>query len=66
MYAAEQDANHDDINQKRYNLLGQQMSIYKKDQISWSIWLYKDIGFQGRSNFFCQRHYVTGLDWIRY
>lgn len=23
------------------------MSIYKEDQISWSIWLYKDIGFQG-------------------
>ena len=23
------------------------MSIYKADQISWSIWLYKDIGFQG-------------------
>ncbi|KAK1754449.1 glycoside hydrolase [Echria macrotheca] len=47
VYAGEEDENRDDTNQKRYNLLGQQLSIYKQDQISWSIWLYKDIGFQG-------------------
>lgn len=35
------------INDQRYRLLGQQLSIYQKDEISWSIWLYKDIGFQG-------------------
>lgn len=35
------------INQDRYNLLGQQLEIYDKYQISWSIWLYKDIGVQG-------------------
>jgi hypothetical protein len=35
------------INQDRYNLLGQQLSIYDKYAISWSIWLYKDIGIQG-------------------
>ena len=49
MYAGENETGHDDINQQRYDLLGQQLSIYKKDQVSWSIWLYKDIGFQGES-----------------
>ncbi|KAK4189824.1 family 5 putative glycoside hydrolase [Podospora australis] len=38
---------HEKINSQRYDLLGQQMKIYQQDQISWSIWLYKDIGFQG-------------------
>lgn len=35
------------INQSRYNLLGAQLAIYDKYAISWSIWLYKDIGVQG-------------------
>lgn len=35
------------INQDRYNLLGEQMRIYDEAQIPWSIWLYKDIGLQG-------------------
>ncbi|OJJ47052.1 hypothetical protein ASPZODRAFT_131983 [Penicilliopsis zonata CBS 506.65] len=35
------------INQERYNLLGEQLRIYDKYQISWSIWLYKDVGLQG-------------------
>jgi hypothetical protein len=35
------------INQQRYELLGEQMSIYAEEQISWTIWLYKDIGLQG-------------------
>lgn len=47
MYASPNEENHEKINQQRYNLLGKQLSIYKKDQIHWSIWLYKDIGFQG-------------------
>jgi hypothetical protein len=47
VYAGENEAGHDKVNGQRYSLLGQQLSIYKKDQISWSIWLYKDIGFQG-------------------
>ncbi|KAK2787853.1 hypothetical protein FQN52_007032 [Onygenales sp. PD_12] len=34
-------------NQERYNLLGEQLRIYDKYKISWSIWLYKDIGVQG-------------------
>ncbi|KAE8146714.1 glycoside hydrolase superfamily [Aspergillus avenaceus] len=35
------------INQDRYNLLGDQLRIYDKYNIHWSIWLYKDIGLQG-------------------
>ncbi|PLN79276.1 putative glucanase [Aspergillus taichungensis] len=34
-------------NQERYNLLGDQLTIYDKYRIHWSIWLYKDIGLQG-------------------
>ncbi|KAJ8688977.1 Endo-1,4-beta-xylanase 5 [Pleurotus ostreatus] len=37
----------DAINQRRYNVLEDQLEIYNKDRLSWSIWLYKDIGFQG-------------------
>ncbi|KAJ5722671.1 hypothetical protein N7488_000706 [Penicillium malachiteum] len=35
------------VNQARYNLLGEQLRIYDKHSIHWSIWLYKDIGLQG-------------------
>jgi hypothetical protein len=41
------DADAAEINQERYNLLGEQLRIYDRYQISWSIWLYKDIGLQG-------------------
>ncbi|KAF5370616.1 hypothetical protein D9758_001953 [Tetrapyrgos nigripes] len=37
----------DQINAIRYRVLQDQLAIYKKDSLSWSIWLYKDIGFQG-------------------
>lgn len=47
VYASPDEADYEKINQQRYNLLGQQLKIYKQDHISWSIWLYKDIGFQG-------------------
>lgn len=40
-------SDYESINQDRYNLLGQQLTIYDKYAISWSIWLYKDIGVQG-------------------
>ncbi|TFK51394.1 glycoside hydrolase [Heliocybe sulcata] len=36
-----------EINQQRYQVLKDQLDIYNKDRLSWSIWLYKDIGFQG-------------------
>lgn len=41
------DEDAEKINEKRYALLGQQLTIYDKYQIHWSIWLYKDIGVQG-------------------
>ncbi|KAH8113086.1 glycoside hydrolase [Phellopilus nigrolimitatus] len=37
----------DEINDHRYMVLKDQLEIYQQDQLSWSIWLYKDIGFQG-------------------
>ncbi|TFK35831.1 glycoside hydrolase [Crucibulum laeve] len=37
----------DSINQVRYRVLKDQLEIYNQDRMSWSIWLYKDIGFQG-------------------
>ncbi|KAK0201036.1 glycoside hydrolase family 5 protein [Desarmillaria ectypa] len=37
----------DAINTMRYKVLKDQLDIYNKDRLSWSIWLYKDIGFQG-------------------
>ncbi|KAH9847069.1 glycoside hydrolase [Lenzites betulinus] len=37
----------DAINTERYQVLKDQLAIYNKDRLSWSIWLYKDIGFQG-------------------
>jgi Cellulase (glycosyl hydrolase family 5) len=35
------------INEARYNLLAEQLRIYDKYKTHWSIWLYKDIGYQG-------------------
>lgn len=38
----------DAINSERYQMLKDQLSLYKEKQIvGWSIWTYKDIGFQG-------------------
>lgn len=37
------------VNKSRYALLKDQLHIYEEERISWSIWLYKDIGFQGES-----------------
>ncbi|KAK9468844.1 glycoside hydrolase superfamily [Lipomyces arxii] len=34
-------------NETRYNMLKAQLKIYKDNNISWSIWTYKDIGIQG-------------------
>ncbi|GAB7337244.1 hypothetical protein MBLNU457_g2617t1 [Dothideomycetes sp. NU457] len=44
---SDMDANTEEVNNKRFALLDQQLTIYDKYQIHWSIWLYKDIGFQG-------------------
>lgn len=37
----------DAINNERIALLKDQLEVYESERISWSIWLYKDIGFQG-------------------
>ncbi len=47
VYASASDPNHEKINTQRYNLLQEQLKIYSESNVSWSIWLYKDIGYQG-------------------
>lgn len=47
VYASPSEIDAETINQERYNLLGEQLRIYDKYNIHWSIWLYKDIGLQG-------------------
>ncbi|GFZ50031.1 hypothetical protein JCM24511_07784 [Saitozyma sp. JCM 24511] len=39
--------NWEEINKDRFAMLETQLDIYAKVKASWSIWLYKDIGFQG-------------------
>lgn len=39
--------NWEEINEERYAVLKTQLEIYARSNASWSIWLYKDIGFQG-------------------
>ncbi|KAH7094202.1 glycoside hydrolase [Auriculariales sp. MPI-PUGE-AT-0066] len=40
-------ADYEDINQVRLNVLRDQLKLYEEARVGWSIWLYKDIGFQG-------------------
>ncbi|EJU04713.1 cellulase [Dacryopinax primogenitus] len=48
VYAGPTDApDWESINVDRYNVLKDQLSLYDQHKVSWSIWLYKDIGFQG-------------------
>ncbi len=49
VYQSEDDgiADWQDINESRYQVLKDQLEVYRKAKASWSIWLYKDIGFQG-------------------
>ncbi|KAF8753339.1 glycosyl hydrolase 5 (cellulase A) family [Rhizoctonia solani] len=48
LYASPADGSDwEKINERRYHVLKDQLAIYDQYQISWSIWLYKDIGFQG-------------------
>ena len=47
VYEPESTPNAMTVNQSRCQMLGQQLSVYDKYQIHWSIWLYKDIGVQG-------------------
>lgn len=41
------DADAAQVNAARYALLAEQLRIYDKLKIHWTIWLYKDIGLQG-------------------
>lgn len=41
------DADKDNINQERFNLLGRQLNIYEEQNVSWTIWTYKDMGHMG-------------------
>jgi aryl-phospho-beta-D-glucosidase BglC (GH1 family) len=59
VYASEMrgDSNIDDTNASRYQVLKDQLDIYATGDsagdgspISWSIWLYKDIGYQGMTH----------------
>lgn len=47
VYASPSDPDHKKINQGRYDLLHAQLKIYRETEVSWSIWTYKDIGYQG-------------------
>lgn len=56
VYASKErgDSDPNTINKARYNVLKDQLQVYKhgdpsgdNSPISWSIWVYKDIGFQG-------------------
>jgi hypothetical protein len=47
VYASTSDPDHEKTNQGRYNLLRAQLKIYRESSVSWSIWTYKDIGYQG-------------------
>ncbi|CAL1702366.1 unnamed protein product [Somion occarium] len=49
----------DKINEERYRVLQDQLEIYNKDRLSWSIWLYKDIGFQGMVHVSLDTPYMT-------
>ncbi|KAF7364900.1 Glycoside hydrolase family 5 protein [Mycena venus] len=49
------------INEIRYHVLKDQLGIYNKDRLSWSIWLYKDIGFQGMVYVSTSTPYMTLL-----
>ena len=44
---AEKEASAALTNSQRFALLKEQLAIYAETQVSWSIWLYKDIGYQG-------------------
>lgn len=47
VYASPDDDNWEQTNTERYNLLKDQLAIYKQAGASWTIWLLKDCGFQG-------------------
>ena len=59
VYAFKSEQGHEEINQRRYALLEEQLAIYAESGVSWSIWLYKDIGYQG------MLHVATTSAWFK-
>ncbi|KAJ7213856.1 glycoside hydrolase family 5 protein [Mycena pura] len=51
----------EEINRVRLHVLKDQLDMYNKDRLSWSIWLYKDIGFQGMVHVSTSTPYMTLL-----
>lgn len=50
VYASESNAlgeTAEEINSHRFALLREQLAIYRETEVSWTIWLYKDVGYQG-------------------
>lgn len=47
VYAFEAEPGSAATNGKRFALLAEQLAIYAETGVSWSIWLYKDIGYEG-------------------
>ncbi|KAK9474794.1 glycoside hydrolase family 5 protein [Dipodascopsis tothii] len=47
VYESSANADAETINSKRYAMLNAQLGIYRKHNVGWSIWTYKDIGIQG-------------------
>ncbi|KZV89608.1 glycoside hydrolase family 5 protein [Exidia glandulosa HHB12029] len=38
---------YEEINERRLHVLRDQLQLYEEAKVGWSIWLYKDVGFQG-------------------
>lgn len=47
VYPSSKESNAAITNQSRLEMLQEQLRIYGESNVSWSIWLYKDIGYQG-------------------
>jgi len=50
------------INKVRLSVLKDQLKLYNKDRLSWSIWTYKDIGFQGMTHVSLETPYMKLLE----
>jgi hypothetical protein len=63
VYASPETPNAEKINAGRYHALKDQLEIYDEPgaKASWSIWLWKDIGFQGMTYVNKETAYMTLL-----
>lgn len=68
VYANEEDDGPDwlAINVSRMDMLEYQLNLYESEKISWSIWLWKDIGYQGMVYTPPNSPWITLLhDWLQ-